>query len=166
MKRVYTDPRFPSYEIHNPGDNRFTVYERQDDGRLLEVDSFLSYAPHTLGKRDPNYRVSDEVATIRARSYFDRMAKGQMNDELADRQSEAPADPVRSHEPRPAPGKNMSLDDLMGTNVLSADDVMSAYEQAKGITDPVQRERAMQQVKQMSSRLESSADELVRRLID
>jgi hypothetical protein len=164
MKRVYTDPRFPDYEVHNDGTNRFVVYELQRDGRFSEVDSFLSYAPSTPGQDE---QVSEEVASSRARSYFERMAKGDMSTELSDRDDgPVDGDPLRSREPEPEVGKSVSLDDLMGGHVMSADDIMAAYEHAKKLTDPVQRERAMAQVREMSARMESSANELVRRLLD
>jgi len=161
MKQVFTDPRFPNFEVHNEGTNTFHVYERMPNGKLEEIDTFSTYSAH------PQYRIAPEVVTKRARDYFERMASGKMNQELADREQDEPAapDPLRSHPGAPE-FKRVSLDDLMGGNVLSSDDVLDAYEKAKAITDPGQREQALSQVRQMTARLESAAQELVRRLLD
>lgn len=169
MKRVFTDKRFPGFEVHNSGTSTFHVYERMTNGQLQEIDTFSTYSSH------PDARINPYMAQKRAEAYFDRMANGKMSDELNNRGDtmELPGNPDRdhtenftSHGPMSPTGKNASLDDLMGTNVLTADDVMSAWDQAKAMKDPEQQRRAMQQVQQMSSNLESAAQELVRRLID
>lgn len=166
MKRVFTDPRFPGFEVHNSGDNVFTVYEITD-GAMHEIDSFRTYSDH------PNGLVSEQVAQKRAQDYYQRMADGRMSDELLDRpeiedERPAPSPNARGTAAPNAPyglSASKDLDSLMGDNVLSADDVMAAYDQAKAMAEGPQKDQAMAQVRAMSQRLESSASELVRRLL-
>jgi hypothetical protein len=153
MNQVFTDDRFPGFEVHNEGSNTFHVYERQQDGQLSEIDTFSTFSDH------PSYQISPEIARKRALEYFERMAHRTSQD-LPDRE------PMQSRQPEPEFGKNVSLNDLMGGKILSADDVMAAYEKASTMTDAGQKEKALEQVRQMSSRLESAAQEIVRRLLD
>jgi hypothetical protein len=174
MKRVFTDPRFPGIEVHNNGNNVFHVYERAG-GDLQEIDTFTTYSEH------PKYAIPDDVAQRRAKDYFERMAKGQMSQELSDGgefadnrmpggiDSDLPGNPDRDHtdivnNPTPQP---QSLDQMIGDgDVITSDYVLNAYERAKAIQDPAKREQALAQVRSMSAQMESSAQELVRRLLD
>ena len=170
MKRVYTDPRFPGFEVHNDGDNLFRVYEITG-GQQHEIDTFRTYAA-------PN-GLPEEIAAQRARDYFDRMHRAysgeghhQMSAELDSRQDADPnAVPIKHHQPA-APGEpfglsaSKSLDQIMGDEVLTADDVIAAFEQVQQMPEGPDKLKAMERVKSMSSQLEGSADELVRRLID
>lgn len=153
MKQVFTDERFPGFEIHNEGTNTFHVYQIAPDGQSQEVDTFSTFSDH------PTYRVSPETIKKQALGYFERMASRQAESEDADQA-------MHSQEPLPEFGKSVSLNDLMGGKVMTSDDVMFAYDRARVMTDPGQREKALDQVRQMSSRLESTAHEIVRRLID
>jgi hypothetical protein len=161
MKRVFTDPRFPGLAVHNSGDNVFTVYETSD-GAMYEIDSFRTFAG----------QVDEATAARRANDYFDRLADGRVSDELLDRptiQDERPAPSPNAAPPRGDPfglSATKSLDQIMGDKVLTADDVLAAYDRAKSLPEGPERENALAQVKSMSMQLESSADELVRRLID
>jgi hypothetical protein len=161
MKRVFTDPRFPGFEVHNDGNNVFRVYETTG-GATHEIDSFSTFAG----------QVDDAAAARRAKDYFDRMANGRMSDELLDRPEIADnAVPIRHAQQAPhgdpfGLSASKSLDQIMGDNVLTADDVLAAYDRAKSLPEGPERENALAQVKSMSTQLESSADELVRRLID
>jgi hypothetical protein len=161
MKRVFTDPRFPGFEVHNDGDNVFRVYE-MDAGQQHEIDTFTTHPG----------QVDDGAAARRAKDYFDRMASGRMSDELLDRPEIADTNvPIQQHS---TPGRgdpfglsaSKSLDQIMGDQVMTADDVLAAYDRAKSLPEGPQRDNALAQVKSMSMQLESSADELVRRLID
>lgn len=165
MKRVYTDERFPGMEVQNDGTAQFRVMM---DGQ--EHESFTTYQPAGGGM------LSEEDAQRRAQSYFDRMAHGQMSDELHDRsipaQGAAPAtkrvqipaddDTAVFNNPPPARG---TVD--LGPTV-DANAVIDLYKRARGTADPEERERLMQQVKSMSNQLESmtEADELINRLLD
>lgn len=172
MKRVYTDERFPGFEVHNDGSIQFYVYERDPrTGQLQEIDAFKT-CPGPKGAVLP-----EEVAARRAKDYFERMAHGQMNAELAERpeMQDLPGNPDRDHTEilnNPPPegsyglSASKSLDDLMGDNVMTADHVVDAYERAKAIEDPQQREAALKQVASMSQQMESAAQELVRRLLN
>lgn len=170
MKRVYTDPRFPGFEVHNNGDTVFTVYEISN-GSKHEIDSFRTFSD------DPRGAVSEQIAAKRARDYYERMAQGRMSDELLDRPEIEDETPAPSPNAAPARGgaapnapyglsASKDLDSLMGDNVLTADDVIAAYEQVKQMPDGPDKQKAMAQVQSMSQQLESSASELVRRLID
>jgi hypothetical protein len=164
MKRVYTDPRFPGIEVHNEG-NRFRVYELSD-GQQHEIDSFSTFSDH------PNRLITDQVAEKRARDYFERMAQGRMSDELLDREEiadeQAPAAPARGGAAPDAPyglSASKDLDSLMGDNIMTADDVLAAYDQAKGMADGPEKQQALERVRSMAQQMESSATELVRRLL-
>lgn len=160
MKRVFTDPRFPGLEVHNDGDNVFRVYET-NAGEQHEIDSFTTHPG----------QVDDGAASRRARDYFDRMAKGQMSDELLDRPEIAdktvpsnPA-PARPHGDPFGLSASKSLDQIMGDNVMTADDVLAAWDQARSLPEGPEKQQALERVKSMSAQLESSADELVKRLL-
>jgi hypothetical protein len=162
MKRVFTDPRFPGFEVHNHGDIVFTVYEISD-GAMHEIDSFRTFSDH------PQKLIPDQVAEKRARDYYDRMA-----DEFAIR-SEVTPDIEDTAPPAPSPNRvrgdgfqragPASMGDMMD-KVLTHDDVIEAYEAAKQLPEGPEREQAMARVKSMASQMESSADELVRRLLE
>lgn len=155
MTQVFTDERFPGFEIHNDGTNTFHVFEVHNGARE-EIDTFTTFSDH------PEYKIAPEVAQKQAHGYFERLSKWSRHES-----EDSHGDPMRSHDAAPAVGeKPVSMNDLLGGNVLSADDVMSAYEKASTIHDPEQNRRAMEQVRQMSARLESTAEEIVRRLID
>lgn len=162
MRRVYTDPRFPGFEVHNEG-NVFRVYETVN-GRQSQVDMFTTFAAPA--------GVSEEVAARRASQYFDRMAKGQMSAELLDRPEIAQPTQARQApeaQPKGDPfglSASKSLDQMMGDNVLTADDVLDAFEQVKQMPEGPERDKAMAQVQSMSQQLESTSGELVRRLLD
>lgn len=166
MDRIFTDPRFPGIEVRNDGTPKFHVFQNVD-GVWHEIDTFETHA--TV--------IDDQMAQRRAATYFQRMVDGQMNAELADRrdagQQELPGGSNRDHSDifgttreAPTPTRQVSLDDLMGGNVMTSEHVMAAYDQAQTLTDPAAKKKAMERVSQMASRLESAAEELVRRLID
>jgi hypothetical protein len=159
MKRVFTDPRFPGFEVHNDGDNVFRVYETSG-GATHEIDSFSTFAG----------QVDDAAAARRARDYFDRMAKGHMSDELLARpEIKDTTVPIQHDPPKGDPfglSASKSLDQIMGDQVMTADDVLAAYDRAKSLPEGPERDNALAQVKSMSMQLESSADELVKRLLD
>jgi hypothetical protein len=157
MTQIFTDERFPGFEIHNDGTNTFHVFEVHG-GTTNEVDTFTTFSDH------PEYKIAPEAAEKQARGYFDRLSRWAQHDNTG---NEGHGDPMRSRDAAPEVGdKAVGLSDLLGGNILSPDDVMAAYEKASAINDPEQHRRAMEQVRQMSSRLESAADEIVRRLID
>lgn len=161
MKRVFTDPRFPGIEVHNDGSHTFRVYEL-DGGQQHEIDSFTTHPG----------QVDDDAAARRARDYFERMAKGRMSDELLDRPEIADHTVPIQHSSAKPPGEpyglsaSKSLDQLMGDNVLTADDVLAAWDRARALPEGPEKENALAQVKSMSTQLESSADELVKRLLE
>lgn len=153
MKQVFTDERFPGFEVHNDGTPVFHVFEVTEHSGPQEVDTFRTF--HNGGQP-----ITPEMAKKQADAYFQRQASNfAAHEDMA-------GDPLRSRPPVPEFPRSKSLNDLMGGNILSADDVMEAYETASAIADPAQRERALQQVRQMSARFESAADEIVRNLID
>jgi hypothetical protein len=162
MRRVYTDPRFAGFEVHNDGGNAFRVYEI-NNGQQHEIDVFHTH-PGDGGM------LPEEVTARRAKDYFDRMAKGRMSDEFADRPeiADAAAPPAPARPPGDPFGlsASKSLDQIMGDNVMTSDDVIDAFEHAKQLPEGPQRDKALAQVRSMSSQLESSAWELVRRLLD
>lgn len=161
MKRVFTDPRFPGLEVHNDGDNVFRVYETHA-GETHEIDAFTTHPG----------QVDDAAAGRRAKDYFDRMAKGHMSDELLDRPEIADATVPIKHAPAAPHGDpfglsaSKSLDQIMGDEVLTADDVIERWERANAMPEGPEKQNALAQVKSMSTQLESSSSELVRRLID
>lgn len=165
MKRVYTDERFPGIEVHNDGTARFRVV---NNGQ--EEDSFTTFRGQAA--------LSEPEAQRRAQAYFDRMAQGQMSDELLDRDDgglrSAPARPMKkvqlpdeddteAFNNPPAPRGHIPQHATM-----THDDVLDLYQRAKATADPAERERLMQQVKSMSQQLEScsEAEETVKRLLD
>lgn len=153
MTQIFTDERFPGFEIHNDGTSTFRVFEAQH-----EIDTFTTFSDH------PERRIGPEVAQKQAHAYFERLSKWAQHENSG---GESHGDPMHSHDAAPEVGdKAVGLNDLLGGNILSPDDVMAAYERASAIHDPEQHRRAMEQVRQMSSRLESAASEIVRRLID
>jgi hypothetical protein len=160
MKRVFTDPRFPGIEVHNDGSHTFRVYELEG-GQQHEIDSFTTHPG----------QVDDGAAARRARDYFERMAKGRMSDELLDRPEIADQTVPIKHAPARPPGDpfglsaSKSLDQIMGDNVMTADDVLAAWDQARSLPEGPEKEQALERVKSMSTQLESSADELVKRLL-
>lgn len=160
MKRVFTDPRFPGFEVHNDGDNVFTVYEITN-GSMYQIDSFRTYSDH------PNRLIHDQVASKRAKDYFDRRAEGQAPGEGEMPEIEDTAVPIHHSAARTGDGLSQSrdLDSVLGDNILSADDVLAAYDRAKVMPEGEQREKAMAQVQMMAAQMESSASELVRSLL-
>jgi hypothetical protein len=163
MKRVFTDPRFAGFEVHNDGDNVFRVYEI-GQGKQHEIDTFSTYSEH------PERAITDDVAARRAKDYFDRMASGQMSDELMDRPEieDRVAPPARATPPGDPYGlsASKSLDQITGDNIMTSDHVLDAYQQMRGLPDGPEKKKALERVKSMSRQLESSANELVRRLLD
>jgi hypothetical protein len=161
MKRVFTDPRFPGFEVHNDGNNVFRVYEIEA-GQQHEIDTFTTHPG----------QVDDGAAARRAKDYFDRMAQGRMSDELLDRPEIADHSVPIQHAKSAPHGDpfglsaSKSLDQIMGDNVMTADDVLAAWEQARSLPEGPDKQQALERVKSMSTQLESSADELVKRLID
>lgn len=163
MKRVYTDERFPGVEVHNDGSPRFVVVV---DGR--EEDVFTTFKGQGV--------IPEEQAQARAQAYFDRMAHGQMSDELLDR-----GEGGLSTAAAPSGTKHVQLPDEDDTDVfnnpppprgqvdlgdtVTSDDILDLYQRAKDARDPKERERLMQQVRSMSGQLESEAGELVNRLL-
>lgn len=167
MKRVYTDPRFPGLEVHNNGNNQFHVYEIAGN-QMQEIDTFTTFSDH------PKYSIPEEVAARRAKDYFDRMAQGQMGVELSDGgefgDNRMPGGidsdmPGQEQAPEGEFTGPSSLGDMVD-NVMTADDVIAAYERAKQLPEGPQRDAAMAQVKSMGAQLESAASELVRNLLD
>lgn len=157
MTQIFTDERFPGFEIHNEGTNTFHVFELHEGARH-EVDTFTTFSDH------PDYKIAPEAAQKQALGYFDRLSKWARHENSG---NDAPGDPMHSRDAAPAVGdKAVGLDELVGGKILSADDVMAAYEHASTIDEPGQHRLAMEQVRQMSVRLESTADEIVRHLID
>jgi hypothetical protein len=153
MKRVFTDDRFPGIEIHNDGSKRFQVLETIG-GVLTEVDSFVTY------QADAEQEITEVEAEHRAKSYFtdlceDSIPKDRDHTDIFNNDAFPPTQEVRA-----------SLDDLMGGRVLTAEDVIAQFEKAAAIADPSEREKAIAQVRQSAARLESSASELVQRLLD
>ena len=171
MKRVYTDPRFPEFEVHNEGDNTFQVIQRTG-GEQHVIDTFRTYSNH------PNKLIPEEVAAARARDYFKRMSEVRgMSAEFAQREQDdarmSEFDVPIQHASKPAPpgdpfglSASKSLDQIMGDNVMSADDVISAYEAAKQMPDGPEKDQALERVKSMAGQMESSAEELVRNLLE
>lgn len=171
MNRVYTDPRFAGFEVHNDGSNTFHVYEISN-GERHEIDTFRTYSDHPQGQ------IPEEVAARRAKDYFDRMSnafsgKGRhnMSQELDARNDNPTSVPIQFKKdtaPDAPYGLSASkdLDSLIGDNIMSADDVIAAFEAAKQMPDGPEKQKAMAQVKAMAARMESSASELVRNLLD
>lgn len=139
MKRLYTDERFPNTQIENEGSINFRVLTKEGN-QWVAASEFTSY-------EDDTNKVSETFARRRATSYFDRMAEFNLSDEVEDQQA------------RSLPGKATD-------RTLNADDVLDAYERAKEMTDPGQREMAMQQVRRMSQELESVPQEVVSFLLE
>ena len=71
MKRVYTDDRFPGYEIVNNGSGAFEV--RQGETVIATFESW----------ENPDGSVSEPFAARRANDYFERWASMDMTGELA-----------------------------------------------------------------------------------
>jgi hypothetical protein len=169
MKRVFTDERFPNLQVVIEGGARFTVLE---DGHV--IDEFSTWADGADGN------VSDGAAQRRAQDYFNHMAKGTMSHEFQTREREKGPKPPpgfsknapkqeQSAEAQPPYGlsQSKSLDSLMKDQVLTADDVLDRYSQAKAMQDPSEQEKAMNMVRHAANQLESLsfADELVRDLL-
>ena len=71
MQRVYTDERFPGFQIENRGTFKFYVIE---DGKI--TGTFV--ARENIG----DDHVSEEYAQKRASDYFERMARMDLSGEL------------------------------------------------------------------------------------
>ena len=89
--RRYTDPRFPSLEVRNDGGRVFVIL---DGG--TPIDEFRAV------EKPQSPAVSEQFAARRAQQYFDRMATGQMNDEILDR----PPEPAQTSRSPGGPGFN------------------------------------------------------------
>lgn len=171
MRRVYTDERFPDLQVTNDGGKQFNVVQ---DGHI--IDQFVTYV-------DETGQLAEADAQRRAREYFDHMAQATqggrgMSAELRQRE-QGPKPPTgfsknapnkqQSVDAQPPYGlsQSKSLDSLMKDQVLTADDILDRYQQAKAMQDPSEREKAMNMVRNAANQMESMslADELVRDLL-
>ena len=172
MKRVFTDERFPDLQVVHEGGNRLDVVQ---EGHV--IDSFSTWADQ------PDGGLSEAAAQRRAQEYFDNMARavngegrGNLERELQSRGPTPPAgfsknapkkEPSAQAEPPYGLSQSKSLDSLMKDQVLTADDVLDRYNQAKAMQDPSEQEKAMNMVRHAANQLESLslADELIRDLL-
>jgi len=137
MRRVYTDERFPGYEIVNNGSGTFEVYERGQP-----ITTFESW-------ENQDGTVSEPFAARRARDYFDRWARMDLSGEIA-AQAEEPAEEVPA--PQAEPGElTRTIDDLMAQQRLEQ--------------DPQRKAAIQQQIMQLMRREESVAAAVVNHLI-
>jgi len=114
MKRVYTDERFPGFEVVNYGSGTFEVYE---NGK--KFDDFESW-------ENPDGTVSEAFAARRAQDYFDRWGKMDLSGEHEARMravSPEEADAVDHTDIINAPAKPVTgqIDDLMAQERLAQD---------------------------------------------
>lgn len=173
MRRVYTDDRFPDLQVVYEGGNRLNVVQ---EGHV--IDTFATWADM------PDGSVSEQSAQRRAQEYFDNMARAVnggrgMSAELKAREPKGPTPPPGHSKNAPAQqqsaqaeppfglSQSKSLDSLMKDQVLTADDIVDRYEQARAMQDPSEREKAMNMVRHAANQLESLslANELVRDLL-
>jgi len=114
MKRVYTDERFPGFEVVNYGSGTFEVYE---NGK--KFDDFESW-------ENPDGTVSEGSAAQRAQDYFDRWEKTDLSGEYEARMravSPEEADAADHTDIVNAPAKPVTgqIDDLMAQERLAQD---------------------------------------------
>lgn len=154
-RRIFTDNRFPGLEVVNEG--RTFRAELVEAGQRQEVDQFESME---LFESD---ELSQGFAARMAARYFDRLHEDVLRQ--IDEEDELDALGLPSdrdaHDIVNNPGKDFS--DTF--TVLTPDEVLAMWERAQGLPDGPEKEALMRQVRRAASELESTAEEVVSRLL-
>ena len=145
MKRVYTDDRFPGYEIVNHGSGSFQLVE---GGKV--VAEFESW-------ENPDGTVSEPYAARRAQEYFDRWAKMDMSGEVEQQMKAVDPETVPDHTevftaPQSTQAASLQIDKLMA--------------QERVETDPEKKHKLRRMILQLMRREESLAEAVVNHLVE
>lgn len=147
MKRVYTDDRFPGYEIVNHGTGSFELHHQ---GKV--VVEFESW-------ENPDGSVSEPFAARRAHDYFDRWAKMDLTGELEQQMRAVDPEEVEAADHTevfnaPVSGQETSrqIDDLM------------AKERTE--QDPEKKRLLQQHIMNLMKQEESLAEAVVNHLVE
>lgn len=144
MKRVYTDERFPGYEIVNHGNGVFDIY---DHGQ--KIADFESW-------ENPDGTVSEAFAARRARAYFDRWANMDLSGEHEEQMRALDPEEVDAADHtdilnNPPKSPTEQIDNLMAQERLEQ--------------DPKRKEQLRNQIMALMRREESLAEAVVAHLL-
>ena len=145
MKRVYTDDRFPGYEIVNHGSGTFQLVE---GGKV--VAEFESW-------ENPDGTVSEAYAARRAQEYFDRWAKMDLTGEVEQQMKAVDPETVPDHTeafnaPQSKQAASLQIDKLMAQERME--------------TDPEKKRRLRRMILQLMKQEESLAEAVVNHLVE
>lgn len=145
MKRVYTDDRFPGYEIVNHGSGTFQLVE---GGKV--VAEFESW-------ENPDGTVSEAYAARRAQEYFDRWAKMDMTGEVEQQMKAVDPETVPDHTeafnaPQSKQAASLQIDKLMAQERME--------------TDPEKKHKLRRMILQLMKQEESLAEAVVNHLVE
>lgn len=153
MKRVYTDERFPGYEIVNHGSGSFQLVA--GDNVIAEFESW----------ENPDGTVSEPFAQRRAQEYFDRWANMDLSGEVAAQQFSNELTPDEeaklfaavdaAHAPKStqaAQAASLQIDKLMAQERMEA--------------DPKKKHKLRRMILTLMKREESLAEAVVNHLVE
>ncbi len=138
MKRVYTDERFPGFQVVNDGSGTFEVWE----GDQLSA-SFESW-------EYPDGTVSEPFAARRAQDYFNAWAKTDLKGEFERQFLDASPEAMDQQEPTRKPTAS-EIDTLMAREKIE--------------TDPAKKLQLRQQLLNLMRQEESLAESVVNHLL-
>lgn len=152
MKRVYTDDRFPGYEIVNHGSGTFQLVE---GGKV--VAEFESW-------ENPDGTVSEAYAARRAQEYFDRWARMDLSAEHAAQQMQFSNELTPDEEARLFAAVD-AAHGRQSTQAVSLEiDKLMAKERME--TDPEKKHRLRRMILQLMKKEESMAEAVVNHLVE
>lgn|SRR5512143_561581 len=145
MKRVYTDDRFPGYEIVNHGSGAFQLV--QGGNVVAEFESW----------ENPDGTVSEPFAQRRAQEYFNRWANMDMSGEVEQQMKAVDPETVPDHTdifnaPQSTQAASIQIDKLMAQERME--------------TDPEKKQRLRRMILQLMRKEESLAEAVVNHLVE
>jgi|PlaIllAssembly_1097288.scaffolds.fasta_scaffold00029_24 hypothetical protein len=145
MKRVYTDDRFPGYEIINHGSGSFQL--AKDGNVVAEFESW----------ENPDGTVSEAFAQKRAQEYFERWSKMDLSGEVEQQMKAVDPETVPDHTeifnaPPSKQAASLQIDKLMAQERMEA--------------DPEKKQKLRRMILQLMKQEESLAEAVVNHLIE
>ena len=136
MRRVFTDERFPGFQIVNDGSGTFHVYE--GDQLIHDFESW----------ENPDGTVSEEFASRRAADYFEHWSKMDLSGEFEKEMNAQAPEAMDTMERKPL---GSQIDTLMARENVEA--------------DPQKKQALRQQIMALMRQEESLAESVVNHLL-